>query len=101
MNTESAARRPRRRPTNMPAITRAAIYCRVSTDKQERDGFGLDYQERQCRAFAERKGWRVVEQHVYREAHTGMDLDERPKLNAIRKAVTTRAFDVVVAYNMD
>lgn len=37
------------------------IYLRVSTEEQAESGAGLDAQERECLAFAERNGWTVVE----------------------------------------
>lgn len=36
------------------------IYCRVSTDAQEREGTSLDSQEADCRAYAAQQGWTVV-----------------------------------------
>jgi DNA invertase Pin-like site-specific DNA recombinase len=36
---------------------RAAIYVRVSTDGQERDGTSLESQEAICAAFAQAAGW--------------------------------------------
>ena len=35
---------------------RGAIYCRVSTNGQAEDGYGLDGQRRECLALAERIG---------------------------------------------
>ena len=35
---------------------RYVIYCRVSTDAQERDGTSLDTQERECRRYIEERG---------------------------------------------
>ena len=40
---------------------RVAIYSRVSTDGQERDGTSLDTQERACREYAQAKGWVAAE----------------------------------------
>jgi site-specific DNA recombinase len=80
---------------------RAAVYLRVSTHKQELEGYGLDYQERECRAYCERNGYEIVEKHVYREAFTGTLLEERPHLTAIRDAVPSGAFDIVLSYDID
>lgn len=41
-------------------MTRALIYCRVSSIKQRLEGSGLESQEQRCRAYADDKGY-VVE----------------------------------------
>ncbi|MFJ4785475.1 recombinase family protein [Streptomyces sp. NPDC088794] len=43
--------------------TRAAIYCRISQDRTGA-GLGVERQEEDCRALAERNGWDVVEVYV-------------------------------------
>ena len=80
-------------------ITRAAIYCRVSTTMQEEEGSSLDTQEERCRAYAAEHGWQVV--RVYRETHTGSELWERPQLTALREMVRSGAVDVMLAYALD
>ncbi|MGE4055307.1 MAG: recombinase family protein [Vicinamibacterales bacterium] len=61
---------------------RAIVYCRVSTDAQERDGTSLDTQERACLDFARKQGWRVVE--AIRDAASGFSLD-RPGIERVRE----------------
>lgn len=39
-------------------MTRAAIYVRISEDRQERAG--VQRQEEACRELCARRGWRVV-----------------------------------------
>ena len=46
------------------APQRAAIYCRISDDREGR-GLGVARQEAECRALADRVGWRVADGHVY------------------------------------
>jgi site-specific DNA recombinase len=77
---------------------RAAIYCRVS-DKGARDAYGMDSQERECRAYAAERGWQVVT--VYREWHTGAELFERPEMTRLREAMRQRAFDVLLVHRVD
>jgi predicted site-specific integrase-resolvase len=63
---------------------KAAIYVRVSTEKQEREGTSLGSQEAACRAYATAQGYQVDEAHIYREVHTGSELYERQRLAALR-----------------
>jgi site-specific DNA recombinase len=82
-------------------VRRAALYPRVSTGKQEEEGTSLATQEQRCREYAASKGYVVVEEHVYREVHTGTELWERPQLAKMREAVRNREVDVVVAFAID
>ncbi len=42
---------------------RVAIYCRVSTNKQEEDGTSLETQLDKCRNYAAAQGWEVVREY--------------------------------------
>ncbi len=75
---------------------RAAIYARVSTDKQ--NPLSPADQERKCREYADRNGITVVADHVYfDEGLSGVGLD-RPALQRLLRAalVRTRDFDVIL-----
>jgi DNA invertase Pin-like site-specific DNA recombinase len=75
---------------------RAALYLRVSTDKQS-----VENQIRDLRLVAERRGWQVVE--IYRdEGISGAKRrDQRPGLDAMLKDASRRRFDVVMAWAID
>jgi site-specific DNA recombinase len=83
------------------ATLRAAIYCRVSTTDQEREGTSLETQEAACRRYAEEHGYTVSEAHVYRETYSGAEFHDRPRLGELRAALRGRALDVVIAYAVD
>lgn len=90
----------------MPSLTdqaarTAAIYCRVSTSRQEDEGTSLDTQEERCRAYAGERGYRVSAAHVFRETHSGADLHARPKLAALRNAVRAGEVSTVVCFAVD
>jgi site-specific DNA recombinase len=78
-----------------------AIYCRVSTGRQEEDGTSLDTQEERCRAFALANGYDINTAHVYREVYTGTELWDRPYLTALREAIRRNLVTHVVAYAID
>ena len=75
---------------------RAALYVRVSTDKQ-----CVENQIRDLRLVAERRGWQVVE--IYRdEGISGAKRrDQRPGLDAMLKDASRRKFDVVMVWALD
>ena len=65
---------------------RAAIYARVSTERQERQQT-IDSQLSALRAWAEAGGYELNDRHVFRdEGYSGARLD-RPGLDALRDAV--------------
>jgi site-specific DNA recombinase len=43
---------------------RAALYLRVSTEDQARDGYGLDVQRQRCAAMATVKGWHLAGEYA-------------------------------------
>jgi site-specific DNA recombinase len=65
---------------------RAAVYARVSTERQERQQT-IDSQLAALRAWAEAEGHDLNDRHVFRdEGYSGTRLD-RPGLDALRDAV--------------
>ena len=72
---------------------KAALYLRVSTDKQE-----LENQLEPLKKFAKGRGLKVVQ--VYRDMATGKNSD-RPALNKMLKDAHRHAFDVIVVWALD
>lgn len=59
--------------------TRALIYCRVSSERQAKEGHGLDSQEHRCRQFSRDREYEVEE--VFRDSFTGGgDFMKRPAM---------------------
>jgi len=77
---------------------KAVIYCRVSSEGQEREGTSLQTQLEACLNYCQEKGYDVS--HRFSEAYSGLSL-ERPKLNELRELVRAGEIDVVVVYCLD
>jgi DNA invertase Pin-like site-specific DNA recombinase len=75
---------------------RAAIYVRVSTDKQT-----VENQVQALRQIAERRGWEVVEQYSDAGISGSKGRDGRPGLDQMLKDASKRRFDVVMAWAID
>jgi DNA invertase Pin-like site-specific DNA recombinase len=77
-------------------MRRAALYLRVSTDKQT-----VKNQEIQLRQVAERRGWEVVE--VYSDAGISgaKGRKDRPDLDRMLKDAQKGKFDIVMAWAID
>src|SRR6056297_2859852 len=63
-------------------VTKAVIYCRVSSTKQKLEGSGLDSQEYRCRQYAELKGYQV-DAVFPDDASGGGDFINRPGMVAL------------------
>jgi DNA invertase Pin-like site-specific DNA recombinase len=75
---------------------RAALYARVSTDRQSTEN-----QLRELRQAAERLGWVVVEEFVDRGISGAKGRKDRPRLDAMLKGVARKDFDVVASWSVD
>jgi site-specific DNA recombinase len=79
---------------------RAAIYARVSTDKQGRDQT-IDSQLEALRRWATAHGHELGDDHVYSdEGYSGARLD-RPALDRLRDGAREGEFDVIGVYSPD
>jgi DNA invertase Pin-like site-specific DNA recombinase len=77
---------------------RAAIYVRVSTDKQSES---VANQTSGLRQVAERRGWDVVEVYTDEGISGAKGRDKRPALDAMLNDASRRKFDVVMAWAID
>lgn len=79
---------------------RAVVYLRVSTETQL-DGYGLDIQEKACRAYAEALGWEIV--GVYEDGAVSGTLPahERPGLADALELLADDGADVALAARLD
>jgi len=75
---------------------RAALYARVSTDKQSTEN-----QLRELRQAAERLGWEVVKEFVDRGISGAKGRTGRPQLDAMLKGVARKDFDIVASWSVD
>jgi len=97
-------------------MKRAAIYCRVSTDKQ-RDNYSIPSQLAECVKYAEKKGYTIVGDR-YVDQQTGKDcmpghgirafVDDysslelyRPGLDACYDYLSKQGFESVIVFSID
>jgi site-specific DNA recombinase len=76
---------------------RTAIYLRVSTDEQVKEGYSLNAQEEKLRAFCYSQDWEIVK--IYREEGVSAKNLERPQIKKLLKELSQ--FDVVLVYKLD
>ena len=81
------------------AIKRIALYPRVSTLEQAKDGYSIKEQIDRMTMYCEAHGW--VVHKIYTDAgYSGADTD-RPGLQALIKDAEAKRFDAVLVYKLD
>ena len=76
---------------------RAAIYARVSTDDQAREGFSIPAQLRRMQAFCKAKNWEIASEYVD-DGYSGRDIN-RPQYR--RMMAERDRWDVLLVLKMD
>lgn len=77
---------------------KAAVYLRVSSQRQATRGYGLQIQEESCQKYCNSRGYELVE--TYQDTKTGVN-QERPGLQVLLSELGSRGIQVVVCYSMD
>jgi site-specific DNA recombinase len=79
-------------------VIQAVIYTRVSSDEQVK-GLSLEVQEKACRDFCERSGWKV--ERVYREEGESARTADRTQLQAMLKELKKKGslIEYLVVYD--
>lgn len=86
---------------NAPRILtiKCAIYTRVSTDEQAKEGYSLDAQAERLSDTARASGWQVYE--VYRDDGYSAKNRNRPALKRMMSDAFSGMFDAVLVYRID
>lgn len=75
----------------------AAIYARVSTDPQEKEGTSLDTQIEAMLKSGHELNLVIPQDYRFREVFSGLTR-ERPLLTKVRELVRTRAINVLILF---
>jgi site-specific DNA recombinase len=78
-------------------MTRVALYTRVSTEDQAKEGFSLDAQLERLRYYAKAQGWAIAGEYVD-EGHSGRTT-KRPQYT--RMMAEIQAWDTLLVLKMD
>lgn len=82
----------------MKTTPRAAIYVRVSTDKQAEKGLSLEVQDRACRKLGQELGYEV---EVFRDEGKSAKNLKRPAMQAMLGAIRAKRFAAVIVTTTD
>lgn len=78
---------------------KAALYIRVSTEEQAREGYSIAAQKERLLAYARAQDWEVVDLYVD-EGISGATMD-RPALTRLRQGAQEKQFDIVLVWKVD
>ena len=78
---------------------KVAIYVRVSTEEQAKEGISLSAQIARCQAFCKARDWEVFK--IYTDAGVSAGSMKRPALKDLLTNAEQRKFDVLLVYKID
>ena len=78
---------------------KVAIYVRVSTEEQAKEGLSIDAQIDKCRSFCNARDWEVFK--VYRDAGFSAGSLNRPALELLLRDAQEKKFNVILVYKID
>ena len=76
-----------------------ALYLRVSTEDQVKEGYSLEVQREYLESFAKREGLEIFK--IYKDDGISGYSAERPALKNLLKAAKEKKFDLVLVYKID
>jgi site-specific DNA recombinase len=77
-----------------------ALYCRVSTDEQAREGISLDEQQERLKAYCRAMGWSEEPLLFIDDGYSAKNLD-RPELNRLLKEVKKGTISKILVTKLD
>lgn len=76
---------------------KVALYIRVSTEEQAREGYSLAAQEKALREKCDREGWEVFAVYADRGI-SGKDITHRPAMQAMLAVASQHEFDIILVW---
>lgn len=80
-------------------MKRVVIYIRVSTARQDQEGYSIPLQKERLIAYCKAKGWVVAGMYID-PGHSGSSID-RPGIVSLIEGVKGGKYDVVLVYKLD
>lgn len=80
-------------------IKKVAIYSRVSTEEQAREGLSVEAQIDKCKSFCNARDWKVFK--VYKDAGYSAGSMNRPALELMLRDAQEKKFDIILVHKVD
>jgi len=78
---------------------KVAIYVRVSTEEQAKEGLSIDAQIDKCKSFCNARDWQVFK--VYKDAGYSAGSLNRPALELMFRDAKDKKFNIILVYKID
>ncbi len=78
---------------------KAAIYSRVSTEEQAREGLSIEAQAERCKNFCNARGWEIFK--IYKDAGFSAGTLNRPAMELLLRDAAEKKFDIILVYKID
>lgn len=76
-----------------------AIYVRVSTEEQAKEGFSIEAQIDKCKAYCKARGWSAFK--VYKDAGFSAGTLNRPAIELLLRDAKEQKFQIILVYKID
>lgn len=84
----------------MKQLLKAALYARVSTEEQVREGYSINAQKELLNEYASRNNIEIIEKYID-EGKSGKSIDGRPEMKRLLRDAKTGSFEIVIVYKLD
>ncbi|MEK6913738.1 MAG: recombinase family protein [Nanoarchaeota archaeon] len=78
---------------------KVAIYSRVSTEEQAKEGLSVEAQIDKCKSFCDAREWEIFK--VYKDAGFSAGTLNRPALELLLRDAQEKKFDIILVYKID
>ncbi len=78
---------------------KVAIYSRVSTEEQAKEGLSVEAQIDKCKSFCNARGWEVFK--IYKDAGYSAGSLNRPALELLLRDAKEKKFNIILVYKID
>lgn len=99
MSTRKSSNSPHRPTFATPRSIRAALYLRVSTDKQASEGLSLSAQEAELTNYCHSRGWTI--EGIYSDGGFSGKNTDRPMFNVLMARIGEGRVDAIVCTKLD
>lgn len=86
--------------TNNPDLRSIALYCRVSTDEQAREGVSLEEQQHRLKSYCAAMGWKEEIRVFVDNGYSAKDIN-RPQLTRLLKDVNENQISKIIVTKLD
>ena len=79
--------------------SKVAIYSRVSTEEQAKEGLSVEAQIDKCKSFCQARDWEIF--RIYKDAGFSAGSLNRPALELLLRDAQEKKFDIILVYKID